>query len=130
VAATAVGSRSIGTVATLHVMGSATETGDGPIPQDQLPAQGAALRTSIDSMVTEATRLPPPKGTPAAALAASLKEYAGLAGQLADSDGTLPASWFTQLRAVDADWKQSLADLSALSGQPLSQDVPDLVYPS
>jgi hypothetical protein len=131
VAAAAVATRSREQVVSLHAMGVSTTTDTG-IPHAELPAQGEAISQALQQEITDATQLPPPDGSPAAALVAALRAYGGLAGQLADWDpqgAALPQRWFTKLAATDERWQAALGELSTLSGQDLLADLPELILP-
>lgn len=132
VAASAVGDRSRAQVVSLHAAGASTH-GAADLPRTQLPAQGAAIRDQLSTQITEATRLPPPRGSAAAQLVSSLRSYRQLAAELArwnPSGAGLPRTWFETLRRADGNWKQSLEELSQLSGRDLLAGLPDLVLPA
>lgn len=131
VAAAAAGSRSLDTVATLHAMGVAT-TNETGIPHRLLPDQGKSLRAALQDEVVAASRLTPPKNSPAARLVGSLNVYRDAAGQLAQwspDSGPLPDEWFSRLKAADVTWLRALRELSDASGQDLLKVMPSLIMP-
>ncbi|CAB4693451.1 MAG: hypothetical protein F2667_02915 [Actinobacteria bacterium] len=132
VAASAVATRSRDQVLLLHAMSLAT-TGSGDLPRDQIP--GLARRASADlaDQIADCTVLTPPEGSPAAALAAALSDYRGLARELArwqPADGALPPAYFDRLATTDRRWQIALRDLGDLAGTDLLAGLPELVMPA
>ncbi|GAA4116331.1 hypothetical protein GCM10022215_15920 [Nocardioides fonticola] len=130
VAAAAVGERSHERVATLHALGAATLRDTG-LPGDALAAQGRTLAADLEALAADASRLPPPAGSPAERLVDALGDYRALATELGRrSPAALPGSWFARIARVDRSWRGSLRDLAELSGRREVADVPDLLLPA
>lgn len=126
VAATAVARRSREPVLGLRAVATATLTGRGAAPTE-LRTQAATARQSLRALIIEATRLPPPAGTPAAALVSSLRSFERIAGYAAS--GAAVRDWRGRLEAADAGWRTALRRLSEQSGIELLADLPALTLP-
>lgn len=132
VAASAVATRSREQVTQLHAMGVGT-TADSGLPKEQIPQLAKTIGTELATQIKDCTMLPPPKGSPAARLAAALADYRSLAGDLAawnPNGQSMDAAWFSRLEGADRDWKAALRQLGGLSQQDLLAGLPQLLMPS
>jgi len=132
VTAEGVAPRSIPVVQVLHAMAVATTSDQPGIPVAQVPRIAAQIQQQLHAQLDELKLASPPAGTPAAALQAALLGYVPLADQEAawnPKGSALPASFFTSLRAADAQWKAAMEQVGTLSGTDLLAKVPPLAMP-